>query len=178
MLWDISVYISIYIPYMYTHTPDHRDTNIFANVMLYNVTHKKRQYNLELFFYTIVFCCVPFFYLEKIKCWPEVNELTTVISAIFSTRVKISSLRQAMHIYSAYTNRIDDHENHICCITRCMRSSWLVNQVERQGLETSATPLNCGMQYNHTCSHNCMGLLAKKKKKTDSNWYLSSFTRR
>lgn len=52
---------------MYTHTPDHRDTNIFANVMLYNVTHKQRQYNLELFFYTIVFC-VPFFYLEKIKC--------------------------------------------------------------------------------------------------------------
>lgn len=73
-----------------------------------------------------------------------------------------------MHICSAYTNRIDDHENHICCITRCMRRSWLVNQVERQGLET-ATPLNCGMharhEYNHTCSHNCMGLLAKKKEK-------------
>lgn len=74
-----------------------------------------------------------FFYLEKIKCWPEANELTTVISAIFSTRVKISSLRQAMHICSAYTNRIDDRENHIGCISRCTRSSRLVNQVERRG---------------------------------------------
>lgn len=94
-----SIYIHIYpYVYMYTHTLDHRDINIFANIMLYNVTHS---HNITWsFFYTIVFWCVPFFYLEKIKCWHEVNKLTTVISAIFSTRVKISSLRQAMHILS------------------------------------------------------------------------------
>lgn len=64
---EISASIYPYIYYICIHTPDHRDTNIFANVMLYNVMHKQRQYNLELFFYTIVFCCVPFFYLEKNK---------------------------------------------------------------------------------------------------------------
>jgi len=104
-----------------------------------------------------------FFYLEKIKCWPEANELTTVISAIFSTRVKISSLRQAMHICSAYTNRIDDRENHIGCISRCTRSSRLVNQVERRGgwkhQQRHWTVARHGCK--HTCLHNCMGLLAK-----------------
>lgn len=178
---EISASIYPYIPYMYTHTPGHRDTNIFANVMLYDVTHKKRQYNLELFFfYTIVFCCVPFFYLEKIKCWPEVNELTTVIiSAIFSTRVKISSLRQAMHICSAYTNRIDDHENHICCVSRCTRSSWCGSPGWATGAGNISNTTELWHEYNSHMLTQLHGASRKNNdKKTESNWYFSSFTHR
>lgn len=46
-----------------------------------------------------------------------------------------------MHICSAYTNRTEDLENSFTSVV-FSRSSWQVNQVERQGLETSATPLN------------------------------------
>lgn len=92
-------------PYVYIHTPNHRDTRIFVkkhHVFPQSNTHI-RTLSPGAYIYTIVFCCVCLFSIQKkFKCWHiKANFSTTVISAIFKQkkkRKKTSSLRQAMHI--------------------------------------------------------------------------------
>ncbi len=138
---EISESISIYILYMYTNTPDHRDTNIFANVMLYNVTHKQRQYNLELFFlYNSILCSFFLFRKNKMLTWSQ----------------RINNSHQCNIFNKSKNIKFKTSDAYLFCLYQSNRWSWeshrlhlqvrgrLVNQVERRGLETTATPLNCG----------------------------------
>jgi len=72
-----------------------------------------------------------------------------------------------MHIFSAYTNRIDDHENHICGVPRCTRSSWCGSPGGATGAGSISNTTELWHEYNHTCSHNCMGVIAKTRQR---NW--------
>jgi len=75
-------------PYVYIHTPNHRDTRIFVqkNIMFFPQSNTHiRTLSPGAYIYTIVFCCVWFFSIQKkLKCWHiKANFSTTVISAIF-----------------------------------------------------------------------------------------------
>lgn len=100
IIFSIDIYIHMYI---YIHPITEIHTSLLKNIMFFPQSNTHiRTSSPGAYIYTIVFCCVCFFFLfrKKIKCWHiKANFSTTVISAIFKQkRKKKSSLRQAMHI--------------------------------------------------------------------------------